>query len=346
MVRTSMDNAKGKRCNSCCGDFTDKLLNLCRCYRKNKDLSNELEESLIDDDHQHTQNEYNKPTIQSLKYDEERLETEIKKLQNRIEEEQVERQTLFSEKEGLIHELEELRTRLSAVISAQVTDSNPNIADLSDKNRPTQLAERYSELYDNQWTECYDGLTNILKWEDKESMKWILGLFINIFQTCEEKASKDLEQLRKILKEFQSGTTETLKTLKDKRKKSSMVPKDQITAKLDGRFAENKQAIDIAENFINESVELCWLMAVQDPPVYVDTSVNTHGQPLDTNHYKYYTQKGELVDYVVWPVLFLTIEGPLLSKGIAQGLVEERQSEENQTMIKDSGEDTPESTKL
>ncbi|WAQ99544.1 hypothetical protein MAR_023917 [Mya arenaria] len=152
MVRTSMDNAKGKRCNSCCGDFTDKLLNLCRCYRKNKDLSNELEESLIDDDHQHTQdkgsmygttppmlpspspspikkrhskykqtirswipwkrNEYNKPTIQSLKYDEERLETEIKKLQNRIEEEQVERQTLFSEKEGLIHELEELRTRL------------------------------------------------------------------------------------------------------------------------------------------------------------------------------------------------------------------------------------------
>ncbi|WAQ99514.1 hypothetical protein MAR_023887 [Mya arenaria] len=57
-------------------------------------------------------NEYNKPTIQSLKYDKERLETEVKKLQNRIEEEQVERQTLFSEKEGLIHELEELRTRL------------------------------------------------------------------------------------------------------------------------------------------------------------------------------------------------------------------------------------------
>ncbi|WAQ99545.1 hypothetical protein MAR_023918 [Mya arenaria] len=27
------------------------------------------------------------------------------------------------------------------------------------------------------------------------------------------------------------GTTETLKTLKDKRKKSSMVPKDQITTK-------------------------------------------------------------------------------------------------------------------
>ncbi|WAQ99592.1 hypothetical protein MAR_023965, partial [Mya arenaria] len=98
---------------------------------------------------------YEKPTLQSL-------EAEITMLRNRIKEEEVKILDLTAERAGFIHELDDLRTRLSSVISAQVTDSNPNIADLSDQNRPTKLAERYSELYDNQWTECYEGLTKNL----------------------------------------------------------------------------------------------------------------------------------------------------------------------------------------
>jgi hypothetical protein len=38
----------------------------------------------------------------------------------------------------------------------RLTDNNPNIADLNDRNRPTKLAERYAELYDNQWTDAFD----------------------------------------------------------------------------------------------------------------------------------------------------------------------------------------------
>jgi hypothetical protein len=38
----------------------------------------------------------------------------------------------------------------------KLTDNNPNIADLSDKNRPTKLSERYQELYDNQWTDAFE----------------------------------------------------------------------------------------------------------------------------------------------------------------------------------------------
>ena len=37
----------------------------------------------------------------------------------------------------------------------KLTNNNPNISDLSDKNRPTKLAERYTELYDNQWTDAF-----------------------------------------------------------------------------------------------------------------------------------------------------------------------------------------------
>lgn len=46
--------------------------------------------------------------------------------------------------------------RVSALASAKLTDGNANIADLSDENRPTKLAEQFSELYDNEWTDAFE----------------------------------------------------------------------------------------------------------------------------------------------------------------------------------------------
>ena len=43
------------------------------------------------------------------------------------------------------------------------------------------------------------------------------------------------------------------------------------------------------------------------------------GTKYDANKYKPYTTKGKFVDYIVWPVLRLHEDGPLLGKGIAQG---------------------------
>ena len=42
--------------------------------------------------------------------------------------------------------------------SSKLRDNNPNITDLSDQNRPTKIAEKLSELYDNQWTDAFDAL--------------------------------------------------------------------------------------------------------------------------------------------------------------------------------------------
>lgn len=56
-------------------------------------------------------------------------------------------------------------SRLSKFAGANLRDNNPNIADLSDARRPTKLAEEYSELYDNQWTEAYSKLEKSLSAE-------------------------------------------------------------------------------------------------------------------------------------------------------------------------------------
>ncbi|XP_052277632.1 uncharacterized protein LOC127876414 isoform X2 [Dreissena polymorpha] len=57
-----------------------------------------------------------------------------------------------------VQEKDDLTIRLSKLASASLTHNNPNIADLSDPNRPTKLAEAFSELYDNEWTDAFETL--------------------------------------------------------------------------------------------------------------------------------------------------------------------------------------------
>ena len=68
--------------------------------------------------------------------------------------------------------------RLSKVMSNKLTDNNPNIADLSDENRPTKLVEKLSELYDNEWTNAYGVL------EDRFAGYGVVCILLNIFQVC------------------------------------------------------------------------------------------------------------------------------------------------------------------
>lgn len=49
----------------------------------------------------------------------------------------------------------------------KLSNNNPDLADLSDKNRPTRLAEMYQELYDNEWTNAYEVFENHFKDERK-----------------------------------------------------------------------------------------------------------------------------------------------------------------------------------
>lgn len=59
-------------------------------------------------------------------------------------------------------------------------------------------------------------------------------------------------------------------------------------------------------------------MAVQDPPVYMDTQINRTDEQFNSNTHKPYTQSGIYVEFIVWPSLYLCKNGNLLSKGVAQ----------------------------
>ena len=60
-------------------------------------------------------------------------------------------------------------SRLSKEMGDKLNDNNPGIADLSDPNRSTKVAEKYNSLYDNEWTDALESLTLSLKNNDEEA---------------------------------------------------------------------------------------------------------------------------------------------------------------------------------
>lgn len=69
--------------------------------------------------------------------------------------------------------------------------------------------------------------------------------------------------------------------------------------------------------YAKKIVKVCWLMAIQDPPVCLGNEAKGYDK-LDTDIFRPYTQTGTIVSYTVWLPMFLHKGGPLLSKGVAQ----------------------------
>ena len=70
--------------------------------------------------------------------------------------------------------------------------------------------------------------------------------------------------------------------------------------------------------YIEKCVELCWMMRVQDPPIYMEANYATNSA-FDSSRMRSFTKAGQFIHFVVWPTFFLHKDGPLLAKGVVQG---------------------------
>lgn len=84
--------------------------------------------------------------------------------------------------------------RLSELASTRLRANNPGIADLSDPNRATKLAERLSELYDNEWTDCFEQIKKESEKKTTVSDKRIAEHLRNILEV-----SQNVHYLAKLL---------------------------------------------------------------------------------------------------------------------------------------------------
>ncbi|KAK3100738.1 hypothetical protein FSP39_024450 [Pinctada imbricata] len=249
--------------------------------------------------------------------------------------EKLQKDALTREKE--IEEFREDIERLSSLAANALQDSNPSITNLGDPNRPTKIAEYFAELYDNEWTNAFETLTTSFYMEEKSAITCLLDIARECYDFCKSLADGQLQDIYKVLfmlyKDDSSASSilkekiyglskQELKTLRDIRR--SIAPKAQssvfkILHDDDGRTSVTNERLRSCGPYIEKCVELCWLMQVQDPPLHLNWTVQSGGK-VDVSMYRFYTQSGTYVEYLVWPSLHLFKDGHLLSKGVVQAI--------------------------
>ncbi|XP_048774219.1 myosin heavy chain, striated muscle-like isoform X2 [Ostrea edulis] len=227
--------------------------------------------------------------------------------------------------------------RLSAAAANRLRDQNPGITDLSDPNRPLKLAEKVSELYDNEWTNAMENLEGELDMHEDKGIKLLLKIIKNVFDTCAEFGDAHLAAFPdmlilppSILQRAKERTlytrdlpAEILKPMKDFRKSQAKHAINHLRkyfSSNDGKskLRISKKKFNTCKEYIDKCVELCWMMRIQDPPIYMETDYPTNSE-FDSSRMRSYTKAGRFVNFVVWPTFFLHKDGPLLGKGVVQG---------------------------
>ncbi|KAL3878810.1 hypothetical protein ACJMK2_031138 [Sinanodonta woodiana] len=209
-----------------------------------------------------------------------------------------------------VHETQLIRRSKDA--SILLKENNSNITDLSDPNRPIYLAERFSELYINEYTDALDEL-NGTNSNPAESIKCLLDIVKASYLFCTKQrkqmlddqmnpAGSSTDDLGKRYEMMKLG--KTAETALPNVREEFMKPRQKAMGERTQRFAE-------------QCVEIVWLMCIQQPPVHLE--YGDKRETFNPDHYRGYTKSGKFIEFCVWPVVYFHENGPILTKGIAQG---------------------------
>ncbi|CAG2185106.1 unnamed protein product [Mytilus edulis] len=210
-------------------------------------------------------------------------------------------------------------TRLSEVMGSKLRDNNPAITDLNDPNRPMKLGDQFSELYENEWTDAYSELEDCKKFAEIEIIEILLKILREIYDTSLADVSQQLSGHRNTVHGLSDDEIEGfIKAVKDSIKTNASKYIPLLRKKITSESSSCKTVVqhrDCCQAYIEICVNLCYFVAVQDPPMVIDFKP---GPIFDKQSWKEYTRSGTEVEYVVWPALYLYKAGPIMSKGVVQ----------------------------
>ncbi|WAQ99220.1 hypothetical protein MAR_023593 [Mya arenaria] len=185
----------------------------------------------------------------------------------------------------------------------------------------------FSELFDNEWTAAYTFMEE--KFEPEQIESFLLDIAMDSYTFCNEKAHSSWSFVTKwFLPESDYNAQTVRRVLKDgqKRQAQGLVSQlemeffDHITAKCSVEQLRRALSNKELAGYIHLCVKVCFLMAVNDPPVIIECP--NRGKPdieFNRAEFKEYKTRGPYMAFYVWPLIRLAADGPLLSKGVAQG---------------------------
>lgn len=231
----------------------------------------------------------------------------------------------------IISKEEQMRTSKEA--SEKLRKNNPNIADLSDANRPTKTVERFSELYDNEWTEAYIDIAEKQHKDDRKAVDQLYQIALAAYDFCVREAKRQVEQMQEaaisimvnghVAKKPPAPVHQKLDTynLKQFRKEVAGYAVERLKKDFMGctvRTVMKTSGVKLSkpvQTYAEKCTEIIWWMCVQNPPVFLHKGEKG---TIDHTLYKPYTKSGQIAEFYIWPALLLHENGPTLSKGIVQ----------------------------
>ncbi|CAG2186447.1 unnamed protein product [Mytilus edulis] len=240
-------------------------------------------------------------------------------------------------------EQEEEFKRRGEQASKALHDNNPNITDLSDINRPSKIAERFSNLYDDLWTDACEELTKFYRQEHHSERICILDL-ATILKATFEYSSKHVDtqieriahQTREMMldpcsdRQQETDSNDPFRHDKTLGQYALICIKDtadlsvpalqknfMVHAFPSSKVTANITKLSSVKKYTERCIELTWLMNVQDPSMVLLWPDMVSPDNL-TDIFRYYTATGTVLDHEVWPALLLYKDGPMVVKGVAK----------------------------
>ncbi|KAL3878215.1 hypothetical protein ACJMK2_030583 [Sinanodonta woodiana] len=253
------------------------------------------------------------------------LKKKIDTFQKRINELRARNKDLEENKWAALEENAKLCLRLKTHKEDRMCYGNANITDLSDQNRHNELSERYTELFSNQWRYAFTVLTETHEQSEENAAEILLKLLIECHTFSEMRARQQMSDLvRSIYGETTVKVGDGIERhLKEARKLFDVRYADILfqecvrhvgdNVRVSIRYLHEKEL----KSYLIECFQLCWLMAIQDPPLVLGKEAK-YGDAFNLEFYDPYTRNGNLIQFVVWPPLLLYKGGPVLSKGVAR----------------------------
>ncbi|KAL3878811.1 hypothetical protein ACJMK2_031139 [Sinanodonta woodiana] len=198
--------------------------------------------------------------------------------------------------------------------SIRLKHNNPNISDLSDPNRPNKLAERFSELYSNEYTDALDELVHGTNSIDVESIECLLKIVKKSYGFCMKQRWKMIDEKMQLTGSSPDDHVERYEMMMKLRKTAEeALPnvRQECMKSLEMHMRARTQ------RFAEQCAEIVWLMCMQQPPMHLEC-IDT-GETFNPDLYRGYTKSGKCIEFCVWPVVRLHKDGPILTRGIAQG---------------------------
>lgn len=207
------------------------------------------------------------------------------------------RSRLLQEIARIKGERDEYANRLSEQIAIGVKENNANIVDLSDPTRPTKLADKASELYDNQWTDAFEELTQKDGYNNTEAIRLLLDILMKSYDLCRRMAEEQWALVSGWIKDSHNSARIRV-ALRSGRKTEASQNMPSYQTKISGSLAscchgEKVRSLMVSPGpvrlYVNACVELCLHMVLNDPPLvwkcpgWTSSTFLAHPQPLSGN---------------------------------------------------------------